>query len=534
MKTTRKPETTTGRQITEIRSAGRFTPQEHIISVLPAAVAGILLLGTLVAAGLNTDPNTSNTNQGALITFGILGSLYLVFFHLLYIPIQSQKRRYVWINAVVCGFSLGLVHAILPPDLDVLVGLLLITVTISSAIISVRGPAYFLLGSAYLLTYFIRASTTDSLIGWSTHLGIVLIALIAVETVLQLKNLSRRHINRLEIINEFSRQIASSLDTNQVLSLLNAAIQNALEVDTYYVGLLEGETIHLSPFYDEGEYFQEVRVNLEGSLSGWVIKNQRELFLPDLRHDVQLPGVGLVTIGKDKPSLAWMGVPIQTPNVTGMLATASYRPNAFDRGDLELLANLAQHAALALDNAIRHAQVEEQTHLDSLTGVYNHGHFLKLLAQFAEDAHRENHPLSLIMLDVDHFKQYNDRYGHLAGDEVLTTLTNTIKRHLKRTDIVGRWGGEEFVLALPATSGEQAHQVANRIRETMNKLTVAINQEKTFPVPTVSQGIAQFPVEADEVFKLIDLADHRLYVAKARGRNQIEPGVGHWETIASS
>lgn len=226
-----------------------------------------------------------------------------------------------------------------------------------------------------------------------------------------------------------------------------------------------------------------------------------------------------------------MGVPLQAANVTGVLSLGSYRPNAFDSGDMELLSNLAQHITLALDNTIRHAQLEEQTRLDSLTDVYNHGYFLKKLTEQAQDVAARNTVLSVIMLDIDYFKQYNDTYGHLVGDKVLKTLCTAIKHHIKQTDAVGRWGGEEFVIALPGATGPEALKVAERIGQTMALLRVEDRQQRTIPVPTVSQGIAEFPSEADEIYRLIDLADRRLYVAKQRGRNQIEPVASHWENL---
>jgi len=186
---------------------------------------------------------------------------------------------------------------------------------------------------------------------------------------------------------------------------------------------------------------------------------------------------------------------------------------------------------LALNNTMQHAQVEEQARLDSLTGVYNHGYFLKKLSQQAETSYSTRTPLSLIMLDIDYFKLYNDTYGHLVGDRILNTLCSAIKQHIKQTDAVGRWGGEEFIISLPGATGAQALIVAQRIGETMASLQVVDRDQKTIPVPTVSQGIAVFPDEADEIYRLIDLADRRLYVAKERGRNQVEPELSHWEKI---
>jgi diguanylate cyclase (GGDEF)-like protein len=126
------------------------------------------------------------------------------------------------------------------------------------------------------------------------------------------------------------------------------------------------------------------------------------------------------------------------------------------------------------------------------------------------------------MLDIDYFKQYNDTFGHLIGDEVLISLCDVIRSHIKNTDAVGRWGGEEFCISLPNTDGGQALQVAERIRETMASLKVKNAEQMTIPIPTVSQGIAIYPAETEDITKLIDLADTRLYIAKKRGRDQVE------------
>jgi diguanylate cyclase (GGDEF)-like protein len=315
---------------------------------------------------------------------------------------------------------------------------------------------------------------------------------------------------------------------------LDTTIQEALEADTYFVGILRENEIQLDLFYDDGEYYNGEKIPLEGTLSGWIVRNQKELFLPDLRKEVELEGVKVYVVGKERANLSWMGVPLTAANVTGVIALASYRPNAFDKADMELLSNLAQHITVALDNTIRHAQVEEQARLDSLTGVYNHGYFLKRLAEQATESFANHTPLSLIMLDIDFFKQYNDTYGHLVGDRILTTLCAAIKHHIKQSDAVGRWGGEEFVIALPGANGTEALQVAERVGQTMAALRIEDREQNSVPVPTVSQGIAVYPIEADEIYRLIDLADRRLYIAKERGRAQIEPDLNHWDRLQNN
>ncbi|MFT3895488.1 MAG: hypothetical protein QM730_28015 [Anaerolineales bacterium] len=118
-----------------------------------------------------------------------------------------------------------------------------------------------------------------------------LVAVTVCEVFFMLKDTAQQHIHRLETINTVSRQIMLTLDKEQSIALLDAAIKNALEADTYFVGIIRDNEIHLELFYDDGEYFNGTHVPFEGTLSGWVVKNQKELFLPDLRDDVQLEGV---------------------------------------------------------------------------------------------------------------------------------------------------------------------------------------------------------------------------------------------------
>ena len=507
-----------------------FTPQEQRISMLSSAIAGILILVLIVGDGIGMW-RQEKAGPIFLLEIGIIGTIYLIIFNFFIIPFLNFEPALGWINAIVSGIGLVLLTYILPGQSDIYLGILLITLLITCALISGRGPSYFLLFFTMLLTIIIRRDYAGNIDNITLHLSLLTIAIIIIETIMQLKRSSREHIHRLEIITDFSRAIASTLQTNQVMALLNAAFQNSVEADTYFVGVREGDEMRLELLYDDGEYYGNQHVKLEGSLSGWILNNQRSLFLADLRKEVDLPGVRLVLAGRHKTSLSWLGVPMRGQSVDGIIAIGSYRPNAFERADMELLTALAQHAAQAIDNTHQHAQVELQSQLDSLTNVYNHGYFLKLLEQHINSAKNEHQPLSVIMLDIDYFKQYNDTYGHLVGDEILRSLCKIIKDHLKTADAVGRWGGEEFAISLSAANGNQAQQVAERIRSSMLTLALHNHEQTSIPAPTVSQGIAVCPFEADEMMKLIDLADKRLYVAKQRGRNQVEPDESHWEKL---
>jgi diguanylate cyclase (GGDEF)-like protein len=466
-----------------------------------------------------------------MILYGIAGTLYILIYNFLIARSPFARKRQGWVHSITSGIGIGLLAFILPQDIRELFHILVIFGAIGTATLSGRYLTYINLLVILIVSLPKHIQDFISLQTSLEYVAPFAISIIIIETYLRIKDTAQQHIHRLETINKVSHKLMQSLDTDQVVALLNTTILDTIEADTYFIGMLKEDEIQLDLFYDDGEFYNGTRVQLDGTLASWVINHQRALFLPDLRDDVHLEGVELRIIGKEKTSLSWIGVPLKADNINGIMALASYKPNAFDLADLELLSSLAQHVTLALDNTIRHAQVEEQARLDSLTGVYNHGYFLKKLSEQAKESSLNHAPLSLIMLDIDYFKQYNDTYGHLVGDQILNSLCAVIKQHIKQGDAVGRWGGEEFIISLPNATGEQATQVARRISETMALLRVEDREHRTVPVPTVSQGIAILPDEADEIYRLIDLADRRLYVAKERGRNQIEPDASHWSKI---
>lgn len=509
------------------KPSGFFTPQELRKFILPISLTSISMMVLLIVESFVG--GEAFEIEAIVYGFAIIAGTLIN--NAVIVRTSNFRESYGWLNAILSGVALGLLHYILPDNLGEIAHIMIVFGAVAVAIISGRPYCY----ATFLTIFALDLPYLFGVLGKPVNLlyfGMpYIVSAVVMEAVLRIKDTTQQHIHRLEIINKVSRQIMLSLETEQTISLMNATIQDALEADTYFVGILRGNEIQFDLFYDDGDYYNGTRVPIEGTLSGWVIKNQKELFLPDLRKELDLEGVKDYIIGKERTSLSWMGVPLIAANVTGVIALGSYQPNAFDSADMELLSSLAQHITLALDNTIRHSQVEEQARLDSLTGVYNHGYFLKKLAEQAEAASVNQTPLSLIMLDIDFFKQYNDTYGHLVGDRILKTLCTAIKHHIKQSDTVGRWGGEEFVISLPGATGEQALQVAGRIGETMAALKIEDREQRMIPVPTVSQGIAIFPMEADEIYRLIDLADRRLYIAKERGRNQIEPDIHDWETL---
>jgi len=202
--------------------------------------------------------------------------------------------------------------------------------------------------------------------------------------------------------------------------------------------------------------------------------------------------------------------------------------DTFIPADIELLATFASLVAQAIENARLYAQMQEQARTDALTGLNNRRTFDALLADELARAQRFNRPVSLLMLDIDHFKRVNDTYGHQAGDVVLKVLGELLGRQARAIDRVCRYGGEEITVILPETGFEIAAKVAERLRAAVEAHPFDINGGAPLRI-TVSIGVASFPAHADSVQTLVVAADAAMYAAKAGGRNRVvryEPAPG--------
>ncbi len=215
-------------------------------------------------------------------------------------------------------------------------------------------------------------------------------------------------------------------------------------------------------------------------------------------------------------------LPIQHGGKTlGVLYVNYAEPHVFGEIEKNILRTFANQTAVALVNARLYNEMQEQARRDSLTQVYNHNYFLQRLAEETTRARHAQQSLALIMLDIDFFKEYNDAYGHVLGDRVLEIIVRAIRAHIHESDVVGRWGGEEFGIALLNADAAQARGIAERIRATLLGTPLTQKDGAPIPPPTVSQGIAALPAHASDAATLVDLADAALYRAKARGRDQI-------------
>jgi diguanylate cyclase (GGDEF)-like protein len=156
---------------------------------------------------------------------------------------------------------------------------------------------------------------------------------------------------------------------------------------------------------------------------------------------------------------------------------------------------------------------------DPLTGVLNRRHFFTLAEQEFDRSHRYDHQISIILIDVDNFKEINDTYGHVAGDQLLQTIARRFTGNLRQMDIIGRYGGDEFVILLPETNQEQARIAAERLHEVVTQDSV--DTPKDTIQLQISMGVASLNNRSDDMEKLLIKTDQALYAAKEAGRNQV-------------
>ena len=206
--------------------------------------------------------------------------------------------------------------------------------------------------------------------------------------------------------------------------------------------------------------------------------------------------------------------------VNGIIVADNFITNdPITKDDIRMLTMLANQAGLAIENSQLFELTMERAHSDSLTSLWNHGYFQYLLQNELEKSRATKKPLTLIMIDIDDFKIYNDTLGHQAGDKILRTLTSLLRNQSRKMDYVCRYGGEEFTIILPQTDKAEAFQIAERIRIDIQKYPF-LNKE-VFPHKqlTVSLGIATFPQDGLLPADLITASDKSLYQAKNKGKN---------------
>jgi diguanylate cyclase (GGDEF)-like protein len=336
----------------------------------------------------------------------------------------------------------------------------------------------------------------------------------------ELARLERRH-SELRLLYETIRDLTTTLSVREVLDRLLGRALAHLEAEIGSILLLDPEgsmRIVLSRGLP-AEVVEQTRVAPGQGISGYVVETGSSLLIRDIEKDERFRRRNrerYYTASCVSAPLVHMGV------VRGVINVNNKRSRAeFYAADLRLLEALAGHASIALANAHAYEAMLARAQRDSLTGLANHGHLWSTLAVEFERADRHARPLSLAMLDIDHFKAFNDRFGHVAGDEALCAVARVLEANSRSHDVVARYGGEEFAVILPETYVAGALQYAEKIRQAVEALSLEPSQRQKL---TVSVGVAASGPSVGSAQELVVRADALLYRAKKTGRNRVCAG----------
>lgn len=330
--------------------------------------------------------------------------------------------------------------------------------------------------------------------------------------------LSRR-VGDLSLLYDVSRALNETLELQDLLGRITSLVGERLGIPRTSL-MLVGEEGRLEL---RAAWPKQAPVGLsfapgEGAC-GRAAAERRPVYVPDLSSRdglyVKRGVAGEATAG------SLIAVPlVHQDTVLGVLNLERPAVDAFRTEEHELLQAVADQAAVAVQNARLHAQTVALSITDPLTGAPNRRHLFQRLEMEIARAHRFGTQLSVLMVDIDHFKQLNDQNGHRAGDEVLQRVADLLGSSVRKVDLLARYGGEEFMVLLPQVPKEEASGVAEKLRKAVAETPDEYGPGQPLGRVTISVGVANLPVDATDQEKLVDCADSALYAAKRAGRDK--------------
>jgi two-component system cell cycle response regulator len=352
-----------------------------------------------------------------------------------------------------------------------------------------------------------------------------------------------RLYNRLDIVNEKLKAInetgnvmTGKLNADHVISEFVKAIEKLVPYQYCYIFKMDEKSNVLVPVNllgetitsEEKNKFMSLKIEVGDGLSGQVAAKRGSIRTGHQNDVLHFKGEPDFLLHQN----SILSVPlVRSDQVVGVITLTHNEYQKYSKEDATLVEILANQAAIALKNADEYEETKRKSEVDELTGLYNYRYFEHILFEQIEKAKEEQGQLSLILLDIDHFKHFNDKYGHLAGNKILQSLATLLIDEIGDTGLVTRYGGEEFTILLPNIDQQIAYQRAEGLRQRIEKTSLQIELDldegeergrKEEVHITVSLGIAAYPEHADDPLSLVRHADRAMYIgAKRKGRNKV-------------
>ncbi|MHB9111095.1 MAG: sensor domain-containing diguanylate cyclase [Thermoleophilia bacterium] len=337
----------------------------------------------------------------------------------------------------------------------------------------------------------------------------------------QLEQEVRERTRELEAVNRIAATVGRSLELNVILRDSLAKVLEVLEVRVGAVFLTDDEKGELNLMVHQGlpdDVVEEMKVTPLGENCPGVVALKGELLVV---QDIQEDSHPNIPIEGHPEFKSMAGVPLESKGrVRGVLCLLSRKPERFAEKDLKLLVTIGSEIGVAIENAwlyeksyAHSKKMEELSITDSLTNLFNRRFFYRRLKEEMARAKRQKHSVSLLVVDLDNLKEYNDAHGHLKGDEALRGVAQAITNSIRQdVDSGFRYGGDEFAVILPYSDSDEAGEVAERIRKTFEDFGL----EGT----SLSIGLAELDFE-EEVDDFVSRADSAMYISKNSGGNQV-------------
>jgi diguanylate cyclase (GGDEF)-like protein len=342
------------------------------------------------------------------------------------------------------------------------------------------------------------------------------------------QSLNERLVNmsyELEFFDEVSKTLTSTLELSDILTTIMKKSKKLIKAETWSILLLDEETGELvfekiTGKKENTTKIKKIRLKMGEGIAGWVAQEGIPVVIPDVSIDKRF--CSAMNKGTDIGAKSLMCVPIKSKgHIVGVLEIVNKAAGtAFTKDDLDIIMRIVDHAAIAIERASLYQKMAELSITDDLTKLFNTRYLDRTLEIEITRATRHKSSLSLIFMDIDHFKVINDNYGHLIGSKLLVEVGQLLIKCLRTIDIVARYGGDEFVIVLPQTAPSAAVQIAERMRRAVEQ-NVFLKKDGYLLRLTASFGVASYPESAKSKEDLLRLADEAMYRVKYQTRNGV-------------